>query len=156
MITVSDTSPIILLGKAGHLRLLEKLFRKIIIPPAVDTEWLRPGDYNTPKWISVEKLSPEAQHVAESLHNKIDKGEAEAIALSLALKAEWVLLDDLKARKQAQSMSLTVVGTVGILVSAKRKGMIHALRPILDALKRHRFYLSDDLLQKSLLLAGER
>jgi hypothetical protein len=43
MMTVSNTSPLILLDKVGHLFLLEQLFQKVIIPPAVDKEWLRPG-----------------------------------------------------------------------------------------------------------------
>jgi hypothetical protein len=45
MMAVSNTSPLILLDKVGHLFLLEQLFTKVIIPPAVDKEWLRPGGY---------------------------------------------------------------------------------------------------------------
>jgi predicted nucleic acid-binding protein len=43
MLAVSDTSPLVLLDKAGHLWILGKIFEKVFIPPAVDAEWLRPG-----------------------------------------------------------------------------------------------------------------
>lgn len=156
MKAVSDTSPIILLDKAGHLWVLEKLFKEVIIPPAVDKEWLRPGGYKTPHWISVSQLSSDAKHNAEKLAKKMDRGEAEAIALFQTVKADAVLLDDLKGRKEAEFMGLPVVGTIGILVAAKRKGIIPALAPVINVLKKHRYYLSDEVLEKALALAGER
>ena len=130
MKAVSDTSPVILLDKAGHLWVLEKLFKEVIIPPAVDKEWLRPGGYKTPQWISVSKLSSDARHNADKLAKKMDRGEAEAIALFQTIKADAVLLDDLKGRREAESMGLPVVGTIGILVAAKRKGIIPELAPV--------------------------
>lgn len=54
MIAVSNTSPLILLDKTGYLWILERLFKKVIIPPAVDKEWLRPGGYIVPQWLSGE------------------------------------------------------------------------------------------------------
>lgn len=141
MKAVSNTSPIILLEKAGHLWILEKLFKEVIIPPAVDIEWLRPGGYKVPNWLSVTKLSLEAKHNAENLKKKIDSGEAEAIALFQTIKADWLLLDDLKGRKQAKSMGLPVVGTIGILVTAKRKRIIPELTPIINTLKKQVLYL---------------
>lgn len=156
MKAVSDTSPIILLDKAGHLWILEKLFKEVIIPPAVDKEWLRPGGYKTPQWLSVGQLSSDAKHNAQKLAKKMDKGEAEAIALFQTIKADAVLLDDLKGRKEAELMGLPVVGTIGILVAAKRKGIIPELTPVINILKKHRYYLSDEVLEKALTLAGER
>lgn len=156
MKAVSNTSPIILLEKAGHLWILEKLFKEIIIPPAVDKEWLRPGGYKLPDWLLVSQLSSKAKRNAEDLKKKIDKGEAEAIALFQTIKADRLLLDDLKARKQAKSMGLPVVGTIGILVTAKRKGIIPEITPVINTLKKHRYYLSDEILKAALLLANEK
>jgi uncharacterized protein len=155
MTAVSNTSPLILLEKTDHLWILEKLFTKVLIPPAVDREWLRPGGYVLPQWLSVTALSRQAASVAEGLHQKIDVGEAEAIALFSTTKADWLLLDDLKGRTQAASMGLPVIGTVGILIIAKKKGLIPAIRPVLNILKKHRFYLSDEVLAKALALTGE-
>jgi uncharacterized protein len=155
MTAVSNTSPLILLEKTDHLWILEKLFTKVLIPPAVDREWLRPGGYVLPQWLSVTALSRQAASVAEGLHQKIDVGEAEAIALFSTAKADWLLLDDLKGRTQAASMGLPVIGTVGILIIAKKKGLIPAIQPVLNILKKHRFYLSDEVLAKALALTGE-
>ncbi|HBO83441.1 MAG: hypothetical protein A2889_02450 [Nitrospinae bacterium RIFCSPLOWO2_01_FULL_39_10] len=155
MIAVSNTSPLILLDKTGYLWILERLFKKVVIPPAVDKEWFRPGGYIIPQWLSISQLSHDAEHIAENLYPKIDKGEAEAIALFLSMKARWLLLDDLKARRHALSMGLPVVGTVGILVTAKRKGIISEFKPILESLKRSRFYLSDEVIKKAIYLTTE-
>jgi len=155
MTAISNTSPLILLEKAGHLWILERLFKEVVIPSSVDKEWLRPGGYIPPQWLSVVNLSGEALRIAGSLYQKIDKGEADAIALFSTIKADWLLLDDLKGRQEAKSMGLPVVGTVGILVGAKRKGVIPEIRPILDILKKHRFYIADEVLQKALVLANE-
>lgn len=155
MIAVSNTSPLILLDKVGCLWILGKLFSKIIIPPSVDKEWLRPGGYIVPDWISVESLSTESDGDTEKIYQELDRGEAEAIELFREIKADILLLDDLKARRYAKSLGLTVAGTTGLLITAKQKGIIPEIKPIIDSLKRHRFYISDDVLKKALIMTNE-
>ncbi len=155
MIAVSNTSPLILLEKTGHLGVLGKLFEQVVIPPEVDKEWLRPGKYLVPDWLSVRNLSDSAVSYAESLCLKMDKGEAEAIALFSEIKADYLLLDDLKGRKYADSHGLPIAGTVGILITAKKKGLIPKLRPVLKVLKAQQIRLSDDVFRKALILANE-
>lgn len=155
MIAVSNTSPLILLDKAGHLWILGKLFSKVTIPPFVDKEWLRPGGYVVPDWLSVKSLSHEAESEAVKLYQDMDKGEAEAIALFSVMKADLLLLDDLKARRYAKSLGLPVTGTTGLLITAKHKGIIPEIKPILDILRRRKFYLSDEVIRKALTLADE-
>lgn len=155
MPAVSNTSPLILLDKIGHLWILERLFQQVSIPPAVNKEWLRPGGYPVPAWLSTANLTPQALQVAENLSQKIDRGEAEAIALFSSTKSDWLLLDDLNARRLALAMGLPVVGTLGILVAAKQKGMIKELSPLLDALKSQRFYIADETLKKALIMVKE-
>ncbi len=155
MIAISDTSPLILLEKTGYLRILGKLFKSIVIPPAVDKEWLRSGCYIHPSCLSIITLSHEAELIADGLCQKMDKGEAEAISLFSDIKADWLLLDDLKSRKYAYSQNLPVTGTAGILITARKKGFIPELRPILESLKKQRLYLSDEVFQKALILADE-
>lgn len=156
MKAVADTSPLILLEKAGYLWILKKLCQTVLIPPAVDQEWLRPGSYEVPGWLCVSNLTPEANVAADKLTDKLDKGEAEAIALFQSIGADLLLLDDLKGRKEAISIGLPVTGTVGVLVAAKRKGFLPELGPVLDVLKKHRYYMSEELLAKALLLADEK
>jgi hypothetical protein len=155
MIAVSNTSPLILLDKIDHLWILGKLFQRVIISPAVNAEWLRPGGYKTPEWLSVNTLSPEATKSSIELSEKIDKGEAEAIALFSVMKADFLLLDDLKGRQTAKSFGFPVVGTIGILVSARKKGIIDNLPSVLEALQKHKFYITDEVLKKALALINE-
>ncbi len=155
MIAVSNTSPLILLEKAGYLSVLGKLFEKLIIPPEVDKEWLRPGNYVVPDWLCVSSLSDDAVSYAENLYRKMDKGEAEAIALFSEIKANFLLLDDLKGRRYADYQGLPIVGTVGLLITAKKKGLISELRPVLEILKTQKIRLSDDVFRKALMLANE-
>ena len=155
MIAVSNTSPLVLLDKADQLWILGKLFEKVFIPSAVDTEWLRPGGYVVPQWLSVATLSQDAVSIAKDLYQKIDKGEAEAIALFTSMKADLLLIDNLNGRRQAKAMGLPVVGTLGILIAAKRKGIITEITAALEILKQHRFYVSDEVLKRALILAGE-
>lgn len=145
-----------MLDKVGHLWILGKIFTRVIIPPAVNMEWLRPGGHIVPDWLSIEKtLSAETSPMVNDLYQKLDKGEAEAIALFSFLKADLLLLDDLNGRRLAKAMQYPVVGTLGILVAAKRKGLIPALSPLLVELKKHRFYITDEVIKKSLALANE-
>jgi predicted nucleic acid-binding protein len=155
MIAVSDTSPLILLDKAEHLWILGNLFKKVIISPSVDKEWLRPGSYVVPEWLTVSPLSKKAKSIAEKLYKELDKGEAEAIALFKTIKADWLLIDDLKGRRHAKSLGLPVVGTAGLLITAKKRGIIPEIKPIFNALKKHRYYLSDDVLEKAIALSDE-
>jgi predicted nucleic acid-binding protein len=82
-------------------------------------------------------------------------GEWEALALATELKADWILLDDLPARRAAEATGLSVIGTLGTLVAAKRAGLLMSIRPELDALVRTSFFLSPQLYDQLLQAAGE-
>ena len=68
------------------------------------------------------------------LSRSLDAGEAEAIVLSEELHADFLLIDDLKGRKFATRLGLVVVGSVGILLKAKKKGIINEVKPYLEKL----------------------
>lgn len=155
MIAISNTSPLILLDKAEHLWILGNLFKKVIISLSVNKEWLRPVGYVMPEWMIVSPLLEKAKSIAKKLYKELDKGEAEAIALFKTIKADWLLIDDLKGRRYAKSLGLPVVGTAGLLIAAKQRGIIQQIKPIFDVLKKHRYYLSDDILKKAIDLANE-
>ncbi|MBA3945989.1 MAG: DUF3368 domain-containing protein [Herpetosiphonaceae bacterium] len=77
-------------------------------------------------------------------------GESEAISLALELQARLVILDDRPARRLAQALHLPVIGTIGILVAAKRRNFLPAVRPSLDALVQHNFRISQRLYEQVL------
>ena len=68
------------------------------------------------------------------MKKRLDNGESEAIALSLQLGADFLVMDEWKGRRVAQEMGLQIIGVVGILTAAKRKAVISEVKPILDEL----------------------
>lgn len=77
------------------------------------------------------------------------------MGLALDIQAERILLDDRAARRVAQDLGLLVTGTVGILLVAKRRGMLPAIRPALEALVAQSFFISAALYDDILRAAGE-
>jgi predicted nucleic acid-binding protein len=84
----------------------------------------------------------------------VDPGESEAITLAYE-KQLRIILDDLKGRQAAQRLGLAVTGTVGLLLKARQKGIIPAIRPLLDALQAQQFRISAELRAEALRLANE-
>ncbi|MCF8231575.1 MAG: DUF3368 domain-containing protein [Bacteroidales bacterium] len=71
----------------------------------------------------------------------MDYGESEAVVLYKELGADFLLIDDKKARSIAQNLGINCVGTLGLLIKSKEKKLIQKLRPIfLDFLDNKRFY----------------
>ena len=86
---------------------------------------------------------------------KLDRGEAEVIALALERQAQLVLIDELTARKVAVSLNLNLSGSVGILIRAKQVGEIVAVKPLLDAMTQQGIYFSQRFIDAVLRQVGE-
>jgi len=88
--------------------------------------------------------------------SELDPGEAEAIALAKELKADLLLMDERRGRRVASRLGLRFVGLLGILVEAKHKGLIKAVKPILDSLiTKAGFWLGNRLYTRILETVGE-
>lgn len=158
---ISDSSPLILFGKINRLSFLSSLFAEVLIPPAVHDE-ISQGEGShidaaaiarTP-WIDVHRVADTP--VLQALRRDLDPGEAEVVALALELRGLLpVLLDDRRGRRAARARGLTVIGSAGILISGKEKGLLPAVRPLLDELRAAGLYLGGVEYQKALMLSGE-
>lgn len=142
MIIVSDTSPITNLAAIGQLDLLRQLYSRVIIPQAVYNEMVN-VDKVVPGAVEVQQLSwiqtiavVNSQQVTEiqEKQDNIDLGEAEAIILSKELKADLLLMDERRGRAVATSYGLNVTGLLGVLLQAKKQGLIPAIKPLIDQL----------------------
>ena len=155
MLVVSNTSPILNLAIIDRLSLIREQFTTVIIPKGV-LEELRVGE-NLPgskkilealdaKWLQVEEVQDSAMLLI--LKRELDAGEAEAIALALETRAQWVLLDESEARRIAKDLGLKVTGVLGILLRACRKKRISSLRKEMDRLREKAgFYIADHLFE---------
>lgn len=71
------------------------------------------------------------------------------------LRAAWLVLDDLAARRVAEGVGLPVVGSLGIVVRAKQRGMLLAAKPVVDALIANGLFVGAVLYRAVLARAGE-
>ncbi|MGB9768107.1 MAG: DUF3368 domain-containing protein [Dictyoglomus turgidum] len=152
---VANSSPLIALAK---IKKLDLLTYEIYIPRAVFEEITEIGkEYRDEllKWAKEKVLNVENKKAVEYLEIILGKGEAEAIVLSEEIKADAILIDDLKAREIATLRGLKVVGTIGILLNAKRQGTITELKPLLDELIKNGIRISKELYEHALKLAKE-
>jgi uncharacterized protein len=130
--------------------MLRDLFSIWLMPPAAHAEV---KSVVVPDWIEVRPL-------AGGLHQRVavatlGPGEREAISLALGTSAAYVILDDLPARSIAEALGLNAIGAVGVLIQAKRYGLLDLLQPHLNALRNVGFFLSEILYQHALDIAGE-
>lgn len=153
MIVVSDTSPITALLAVEEADLLQQLFGEVIIPNAVETE-LRRTHPVLPGWLRVR--SPHSTTKTDLYARSVDRGEAEAIALAEELHADHLLIDERKGRRLARQQGLPVLGLLGVILLAKRAGLIASARKLLEDLDREAgIYLADELKKAALKTVGE-
>lgn len=161
MIVVSDTSPLSYLSKLERLNLLPRIFGEVMLPPGVLAEWDLDQAADSARelaqqsgWLKI--VAPENETAVADLQRWIDRGEAEAIVLAQELNADLLLMDDGDGREMAEQRGLKVTGVLGVLLRAKRSGLIPAIRPDLERLLNEtNFFCSATLIQSVLTLAGE-
>jgi predicted nucleic acid-binding protein len=149
---VSDSSSLVGLQRIDHLSLLQQLFGEVLVPEAVAREVVRKLP-NLPPWVRIRKLSYPLP--PEVIGQRLGDGESEAIALAFETSASRVIIDDLQARILASRLGLQVVGTAALLYMAKVRGVVPAVRPLLDAMLAKGFRLSPRVYRDVLRLAGE-
>ena len=145
---VTNSTCLIGLERSERLDILAQVFSSITIPTAVSTEVGFEAD-----WLTVRPVQNLA--LVAILKTQVDEGEAEAISLAMELEDVFLILEDRKARQLALQLNLKVIGTVGMLLRAKRKGIITEIKPLLVALNQANFRISEPLIQNALRIAGE-
>lgn len=153
MPVVSNSSPLIALVRIQRIDLIPAILESVLIPPAVARE-IRPSIPVLPHWLEV-RPSTRSPSVLTS-RGRLGDGEWEAIALAVELGAGAILVDDRAARRLAQAAGLSVIGTLGLLLEAKQARLITSIRPELDKLRETSFFLSEQLYDELLRLAGEQ
>jgi predicted nucleic acid-binding protein len=143
-IIVADASCLIVLQNIGELPLLQKLFGEIIITEEVSKEFGAP----LPEWIKILTVVNTAEKKLLSV--LLDKGEASSIALALEIVDSILIIDEKKGRRIARELGLITIGTLGVILKAKEKGLIESIANLIKQLELAGFYLSQNLKEKLL------
>ena len=158
-LVAADASPLIGLASAGAFGLLRELFHKVAVTAAVRDEVLAGGGLPGAQelesairdgWIEVvpDRLDPEFA----------DLGSGESSTLAFAWNhpgACLVLMDDPLGRPHARTLGLAVTGVAGVLLTARKAGLVCGVRPFFERLERSDFRLSDEIASAILEQAGE-
>lgn len=155
---ISNATPLVALSSIGKLTLLRDLYGEILIPQAVYEEFVatqkitRQTSLDKSAWIKVKPLvNPRDVLVYVGL----DRGESEVLTLANEQSARLVIIDEKRARRYAERLGLSVTGTIGILLTAKRWGFLPTVSPLLHQLLAQGIFLSPNLITQTLQDAGE-
>lgn len=161
MIVVANAGPLISLAQISQVHLLPSLFGYLQIPPAVHEEVVTSKHFGETSaevditgWVRVTKVRDST--AVELLRERLGAGESEAIVLAIESRAALLLIDEKRGRRVAESQGVEKSGTLGVLILAKRRGLIDAVQPLLLELKTVGFRMSEELYQTVLSVAGER
>lgn len=153
---VVNAGPLIALARAEVLHVVAHLPLEFVCPEEVAAELdagIQAGyPVARPAWLRTLALSAPLNPVALST---VDSGEAAVIQLALEQGIPRVCMDDLKGRRVAQAAGLSVIGSLGLLVRAKRAGILPALRPVVEKAMREGVWYDAKLVARVLQGVGE-
>jgi predicted nucleic acid-binding protein len=155
---VTNASPIITLAKADQLHLLVDLCKNLFVPQAVVAEVLAgpPSDGARRAlergWGSV--VAPECI-APELLEWRLGAGETAVLAVAMEQRPATAVLDDAAARSCARSLGIEVIGTLGVVLRAKKQGLIPLATTTLKQLCAAGLRLDDEMVRSALHGIGE-
>lgn len=159
MIVVADATPLHYLIIIDHIDVFPKIFKKVMIPPAVAAELGRPKAPEVvqawisgpPAWLEIRSPTPSEAADLKSL----GAGEREAISLAEDIGANWLIVDDHDGRQAAARRKIPVIGTLRVLDEAAGRGLINVSQAI-KRLEQTTFYVTPDLFRWLISRDAER
>ena len=156
---VVNSSPLIVLARAGVVELLRGESEDVLVPRVVagETGQRGPDDpavraLRTLAWLVVVDTGETDARVAAC---GIDAGEAAALSWAAQHPGTTAIVDDARGRRCAEQLGIPLRGTLGLILRAKRGGRIPAAGPVLDTVRRAGRYLSDEVVRRALAQVGE-
>ena len=107
-----------------------------------------------PDWLNISIIEEKDELYLELLNN-LGQGEASSIALASQMKNSLLIIDEKKGRIAALKHVISIIGSLGVLVEAKRKGVIVSVREALSKIEETNFRVSESIKKKVLEKAGE-
>lgn len=157
---IVNSTPLIALCNAGLLKIFKEVYGQITIPKAVFDEITAKPDSaclqikNNLDWILIEEITDVSDR--KMYKAKLHAGEVDVMILAQSKPhADLVIIDDNAAKKTAKYLGLKVTGTIGVLLKAKKIGVIPSVKECIDAIRGNGFYISQDVVKMALEQAGE-
>ena len=158
----ADSGPLIALAIMELLPVLNKLFKKTLVPKTVLDECI--NDVSKPKseniqfaldkgWLIKKTITPSAESML--LAEILDPGEAQVISLAKELDA-LALIDENAGRKVARREGIQCIGSLFVLIKAKQDGHIQQVQPVLRRLIEHGYFLDQSLIDYVLTVSNEK
>jgi predicted nucleic acid-binding protein len=144
---VTNASPLIFLTKIDALGLLQRCFSHVLVSPAVVAE----TRLDLPDFIEETRLSEVGEAFVRGAIGTLHRGELETLTLAREREIDLVAVDDKAARRRAIQMGLLPIGTVGLLVLARRFGHLDettAVDKLNQLVDRHGLYLSSAIVRQ--------
>jgi predicted nucleic acid-binding protein len=152
---VCDTGPLLHLREADSLDLV-KAAGSVAIPPTVYSELVGLDPFwreEKPAWVNITVLDSSSSEASLRWMQAglLDPGEAQALALALQIKADWLLTDDTAARLVAQQHGLEVHGSLGVILWGAATGRLlrTEAEKSLEALSRSSLWISARILEEA-------
>ena len=156
---VVNASPLIFLSKAGVIHFLQQAAPDIVVPQVVALEIGRRGRNditartlaNNP-WVATVEVP-----VIPPLIQSWDLGPGESAVLAYARTHPGVvaIIDDGAGRRCAETLGVPLLGTLGLIMIAKKRGLIPTARPVIALLKQQGMFLSESIIDRAMDLIGE-
>lgn len=155
---IADAGPLIAFARLHQIQLLPQIFGRVLVTDIVFGECAGRADFPESQLIHEAAAKKQLELCTapdfSAYAQKIDAGEASAIAVAIEYGC-GVLMDDKAGRAMAKNAAVPVIGTMGVLVLAKRKGLVPLVKPLLASLVASGYFLSDEIISAALAAAGE-
>lgn len=148
-VVIADTSCLIVYDKIQGLDILRKTFSELVI-----TQQVREEFGVLPDWLNVSVIEENDELYLELLKS-LGQGEASSIVLASQTKDSLLVIDEKKGRLAAMKNGISIIGSLGVLVEAKRKGVVASVRDTITKIEQTNFRVSESIKKKVLEKAGE-
>jgi predicted nucleic acid-binding protein len=158
-VAACDASPIVALHRIGRLDLLVLAARDVVVPQAVvvelDARVPCDGAFAALGAVPAVRVVADVPFSRDVLARGLGRGESQVLSLATSVPGTRAILDDMAARRCAAELGIRVIGTIGLVALARRRGVLPAARPVLAALVDAGLRVSPGLLRSVLVELGE-
>lgn len=130
------------------------LYERVVVPLEVQTEVRAAGSQalgvqalNQATWLDFQT---QEVLIAPYLANTLDKGEAAVIQTAINNQIPLVCIDEAVGRRVARLSGLTLTGSIGVLLKAKKLGYAVSMEQAIERMRVHGIWLSEDVIRFAL------